>query len=267
MGPKIFWMRLKSICEELSDQAVDLTLTTQLNPDIRGAVVRTGPGHIDIVMNPADSKDADSVILTLAHELAHVTNGSPEHDEAFCEERDRLQRVIGELYAQPVAEKQGPLEEDCMLYFAYGSNLDWEQMRKRCPSAQFVCIAMLPEHILDFPRYSSKRRCGVADVTACKGHTVWGVVYEIEEQDIAKLNQCEGYDPDRDREENAYNQETMIVFPGGDRIEKLEVTLYKAVRVQSEKPSKEYLGLIISGAKYWRLPKEYIRELDSIQTA
>jgi len=26
-----------------------------------------------------------------------------------------------------------------MLYFAYGSNLDWKRIKKRCPSASFYC--------------------------------------------------------------------------------------------------------------------------------
>ena len=30
-----------------------------------------------------------------------------------------------------------------MIYFAYGSNLDFTQMRKRCPSAQFIATARL----------------------------------------------------------------------------------------------------------------------------
>jgi len=50
-----------------------------------------------------------------------------------------------------------------MLYFAYGSNLDFAQMRDRCPSALFVAIAKLPDHRLAFTRKSIKRACGVAD--------------------------------------------------------------------------------------------------------
>ena len=39
-----------------------------------------------------------------------------------------------------------------MIYFAYGSNLDFVQMRSRCPSAQFVAVAKLPDHQLAFTR-------------------------------------------------------------------------------------------------------------------
>src|SRR5207247_4630457 len=32
------------------------------------------------------------------------------------------------------------------LYFAYDSNMDWAQMKERCPFAKFVCRAKLPSH-------------------------------------------------------------------------------------------------------------------------
>jgi len=50
-----------------------------------------------------------------------------------------------------------------MLYFAYGSNMDWNQIRGRCPSASFLGIAVLLDHRLAFSRYSTTRNCGVAD--------------------------------------------------------------------------------------------------------
>ena len=55
-----------------------------------------------------------------------------------------------------------------MLYVAYGSNMDWEQMRARCPTARFVGIAELRDHELVFPRKSKKRRCGVASALPTK---------------------------------------------------------------------------------------------------
>lgn len=52
------------------------------------------------------------------------------------------------------------------FYFAYGSNLDWHQMKKRCPYARFRCVAKLPNHRLAFTRKSRTRGCGVSDVVA-----------------------------------------------------------------------------------------------------
>ena len=49
-------------------------------------------------------------------------------------------------------------------YFAFGSNLDQEQMRARCPSAKLLGPAVLPGHALAFAGYS--HRWGGAVATA-----------------------------------------------------------------------------------------------------
>jgi gamma-glutamylcyclotransferase len=89
-----------------------------------------------------------------------------------------------------------------MLYFAYGSNMNWQQMQNRCPSARFFGIALLPDHKLAFTRKSIKRGCGVADAAPTQNHNVWGIVYEITAQDIEALDKSEGYMPGR--EKNSY---------------------------------------------------------------
>ena len=64
------------------------------------------------------------------------------------------------------------------LCFAYGSNLDPWQFRRRCPGAQVVGRARLPDHRLAFTRYSRNRRGGVADIVPEPHATVLGVVYD-----------------------------------------------------------------------------------------
>ena len=34
-----------------------------------------------------------------------------------------------------------------MFYFAYGSNMDWDQMKQRCPSAHFLGVAELRDAV------------------------------------------------------------------------------------------------------------------------
>lgn len=97
-----------------------------------------------------------------------------------------------------------------MLYFAYGSNLDFAQMRQRCPSAKFVSIAKLPDHRLDFTRKSLTRGCGVADVVPELGRAVWGVVFAVEETDIGSLDASEGYRPGRPDTENSYVRQQLM---------------------------------------------------------
>lgn len=152
-----------------------------------------------------------------------------------------------------------------MLYFAYGSNLDWTQMRRRCPSAQFVCIAKLPDHKLAFTRKSKDRGCGVADVVPEQNAEVWGAVFEINERDIGRLDRSEGFSPGR--VQNSYTREERHVFSDGDSKKPLATWVYIAQREDEPPlPNDVYKRLIVEGAKFWHLPPHYITKLEKIET-
>lgn len=152
-----------------------------------------------------------------------------------------------------------------MFYFAYGSNLDWSQMRERCPSAQFVCKAMFKAHRLAFTR-SSKKGFGVADVVHENEKDVWGVVYQISEVDIGQLDKYEGFKPGRTRDENSYVREERHVYADGDTERPLLVSVYIANREDNPPPPNyKYKMLILNGAKFWHLPEGYIQELEQIK--
>lgn len=153
-----------------------------------------------------------------------------------------------------------------MLYFAYGSNMDWDQMRNRCPSARFKCTASLKDHKLAFTRYSGGRKCGVADAVPHEGHDVWGVVYQIEEVDIGRLDRSEGFKPGRPLEQNAYRREQRHVYDDDDQGSPLLVSLYFANKEDDPPlPNAAYKELIVKGAQHWHLPTEYIAELEQIK--
>src|SRR5207247_4909541 len=82
---------------------------------------------------------------------------------------------------------------DPMFYFAYGSNMDWDQMKGRCPSARIVGVAELRDYRLAFTRRSLKRGCGVCDVVLDSGKAVWGAVFHIDDADVVWLDIEEGY--------------------------------------------------------------------------
>lgn len=153
-----------------------------------------------------------------------------------------------------------------MLYFAYGSNMCWKQMKERCPSAAFFGIAKLPDHRLAFTRKSVKRDCGVADAIPQAGSRIWGVVYHISEVDIGLLDTCEGYRPGR--EKNSYWRRECLVFLDGDESRPLTVHTYFADQ-QSDPPppNRAYKDQMIDGARFWGLPSDYIAELEAIEVS
>jgi len=152
-----------------------------------------------------------------------------------------------------------------MLYFAYGSNLDWERMKERCPSAEFLCKASLSDYRIDFTRKSNKFNCGVADIIWDENNKAYGVIYRIDEVDLGKLDKHEGYIPQGDK--NAYKRIEIIVFEEDNREKPITAFTYEVVKKEfgKYKPDREYKNFIVNGAKFWNLPKEYIKFLENIE--
>lgn len=153
-----------------------------------------------------------------------------------------------------------------MLYFAYGSNMNWIQMRERCPSSRFGGIAVLRDHKLAFTRKSVNRGCGVADVVATDGAFAWGVVYEIADLEVGNLDASEGFRPGRAK--NSYCRRECIVFLDGADHRPLTVSAYFGYPQRNPPfPNAAYKDLILTGARHWHLPGEYISELEQIEVS
>jgi type I restriction enzyme M protein len=148
-----------------------------------------------------------------------------------------------------------------VFYFAYGSNLDPQQMRERCPRATTKFIAEARGWKLCFPRSSERRGGGVASIEPGLS-SVWGVVYELSREDWKRLNRREGYDPSREPSHNSYNWQEISVhdYRGSEH----RVGTYVATPALSNPPAQAYLDLIVRGAKAHGLPEPYMTALKRI---
>jgi gamma-glutamylcyclotransferase len=158
-----------------------------------------------------------------------------------------------------------------IVYFAYGSNLDKEQMQNRCPSSCFLCKALLENYKLAFTRKSTKRGGGVADIVESVGSRVWGVVYQLDERELESLDKREGYDPNRKKnmEKNCYIRKELTVCMDGYERKQIMAYAYQVQEPSSSHipPSRKYLNQIISAAEFWGIDPEYIEELKSISVS
>ena len=153
-----------------------------------------------------------------------------------------------------------------MLYFAYGSNMDPAQMLERCPSARFVAVARLPDHRLAFTRYAKDRGCGTCDGIPQAGKDIWGVVFDISEAELRRMDESEGYRQGRPLNENSYVREQRQVY--GRTGEPFGVWLYFANREPNPpRPNALYKRQLVEGARHWGLPDEYQAELERIEVA
>jgi hypothetical protein len=122
---------------------------------------------------------------------------------------------------------------------------------------------VLNDHRLAFSRTSVIRGCGVADIVQEKGDRVWGVVYEIMDLELGQLDKSEGYGPGR--EKNSYWRRECLVLRDGDEAQPLTVSTYFGHPQPSPPlPNQIYKDLILSGARHWHLPADYIGRLECI---
>ena len=77
------------------------------------------------------------------------------------------------------------------LYFAYGSNINLEQMAVRCPAAQVVGPAVLDGYELLFR--GNRRGTGVATIEPLAGSQVHGLLWMLTPECERSLDVYEGY--------------------------------------------------------------------------
>ena len=137
------------------------------------------------------------------------------------------------------------------MYFAYGSNLDLIQMKRRCPSSRLISKGSLSCYRLTFNKFSSGWGGGVADVIQDQGSKVWGLVFEISDTDLERLDRYEGYYKDQNSLYECWK--AVINTPNGQIS---DVWVYTVVEKQKfVQPTVEYLQIIKDAAVRWNFPK------------
>jgi gamma-glutamylcyclotransferase (GGCT)/AIG2-like uncharacterized protein YtfP len=136
--------------------------------------------------------------------------------------------------------------------------MNWEQMQRRCPSTKFVCIAVLKNYRFAIARHSRLRNCGTANIFTETGSEVWGIVYDVSEEELAILD---GF-------EDGYRRERVLVLATGDNERSVEVLVYIAEKEDNVPlPNSEYKRLMVAGARYWNIPELYRLMLEQLQAA
>lgn len=93
------------------------------------------------------------------------------------------------------------------LYVAYGSNLNFKQMRYRCPTAKLYGTGVIEGYELQF---KGRPRNAFATIAPKEGASVPVAVWEIRPQDEAALDRYEGYPS------HYFKQTVPVQMDGGD---------------------------------------------------
>ena len=129
-----------------------------------------------------------------------------------------------------------------MLYFAYGSNLHQDQMKKRCSECKY-----LKKYVLQDYRLTFRSDLCVADIEYKKGSSVQGALYEITARDETCLDKYEDYP--------TLYKKIFFKYEGRD------VVAYSMENKTSFKyPSTRYLNIIKQGYKDCDLDSNFLIE-------
>lgn len=141
-------------------------------------------------------------------------------------------------------------------YFAYGSNLNKEQMKRRVGKWRDSTKAILRDHKLVFDIYSQSWKGGVADVVESPGGFVYGAVYLLTEDQIKELDKYEAVP-------TLYSKRKVNVEID-DKMQ-LDALAYVASNPgKFLKPSKEYLGSVMSGLRQHGYDEKIIKQIGRI---
>jgi gamma-glutamylcyclotransferase len=139
-------------------------------------------------------------------------------------------------------------------YFIYSETLHPNQLKERAPEATFLYRAYVPDHTLAFPRWSSQWRGGLASIVPSLGDRVWGVVFEITQEDLKILDQCGDEVP-----AGSFRHSTINICPeheADQTPQKEMVTTAIAKPAGKFKPQDHYIDFVMIGLKHWKLPQE-----------
>ena len=126
-----------------------------------------------------------------------------------------------------------------MLYFAFGSNLNRKQMKRRCSDSKYVGCYTLKNYKLSFRtnKYSGGViDGGVADIEKKKKSRVLGAIYKISKKDEKKLDIYEDFP-------SLYIKKYFKIY--GKKV----MFYYMPKKTKHVAPSKRYLNIIIQGYK------------------
>lgn len=177
------------------------------------------------------------------------------------------------------------LKNHLKLYFAYGSNMDFQRINSKDRlngNAKIIGKGVLKDHELIFNKISSKfENSGFANICYKKNSYVEGIIYEITgdieivKNSLNKLDKVEGYSPTS--ENNHYTRITKKIelYPliGNNEISnKIEAEVFPFIYIcenenfinNNLKPKKEYLNHLLKGEKY--LSQEYFNKLKNFST-
>ena len=136
------------------------------------------------------------------------------------------------------------------IYFAYGDNMNAVHMGERCPRAIHLGLAVLHDH-----RFAIGA-AGFGTVVVARGARIYGVLWRLEEAEIAALDEYE------DVAGGMYRKDFVEVEPEGSA--PLRAMIYRATDPAPGRAAPGYLERVLRLAEERGFPADY---LDGLRAA
>lgn len=162
-----------------------------------------------------------------------------------------------------------------MLYFSYGSNLDENDLHRWCKKKKYPIInfiSMKPVQLSGYRfrtnYFSMTRKAGAANIIPDISSIVYGKLYEINDEDMDKIREKEGYKV-RDKNNSTYIEIEVNVEELNTGIKHDKVKTYTVNKDRLKKtdirPTDEYIDLITKNARILGFPERYINYIESFK--
>lgn len=126
------------------------------------------------------------------------------------------------------------------VYVAYGSNLNMEQMRDRCPTAEFIGTGAIENYELQF---KGSLHNAHATIAPKEGSSALVGVWRIQKRDESHLDMYEGYNP----KGYCYYNKEQIPVKMDDGSTLIGMVYIMDSRMDFGNPSKNYYDIVRQG--------------------
>ncbi len=147
-----------------------------------------------------------------------------------------------------------------MIYFAYCTLLDLNEMKKYCPAALVTGVGRLRGYRLTFATYHTGSTGGGCQLEPEPSGEIFGVLYELNAGDAANLDAVSGVD------KGYYTRVDIRIDTLDGRMVPATTYIIPAPGGRF-RPSPNYVRPILNGARALNLPAAYVAKLEAIVKA
>lgn len=239
----------------ISDKRTDELMAWELDnqPVIDGNELKQATRTLVISKNAKHISDLFYKLKDIFHEHIDFANKYAfygrlaKRAKFYIERKDDL-GVLLEIIEEALLMANEKINLNNRLYFAYGSNMDEEQMTKRCPEAELIGKGRLYEyHFIINSR-------GVASIVNKRGSFIEGLLWRITSGDEKALDYYEGVSS------NFYVKKEITV-DSHQNDETYSALTYIASESSIGQPRSGYLERIITAAEKHEFDSKYLVEL------